>query len=540
MGGSNDKPTGPDLAEPQLMSSIPMGGMLAGQFQGEAVLLARVNDNFFAVGARCTHYSAPLAEGLIDGETLRCPWHHACYNLRNGAAVGAPALNDLPAYEVVVEADTVRIAGKKTPAHLASSLRHEGDSRAPAQVELRPPTESQPSSVVIIGGGAAGNACAEMLRRESYNGPVIIIDPDNDAPYDRPNLSKDYLAGNAPEEWLPLHPPEFYDAQKIEIRRGKPVKSIDRAARKIVFEDGTDLGYGALLIATGASPIRLEVPGAERVKYLRSLRDCRELIESSKTARSVVVIGASFIGLEVAASLRTRGLNVSVVGLEDVPLAKVLGSDLGALVRRVHEEKGVKFFLQRKVGSISDKQVKLDDGTALDADLIVAGIGVKPNAGLAEAAGLTIDRGISVNEFLETSDPNIYAAGDVARFPDAHSTFRIRIEHWMVAERQGQVAARNILGHKARFDDVPFFWSAHYDAVTIGYTGHAEAWEKTTVDGDIGKMDCAVSFFHEGRRAAVATINRDVEGLQAEIDMEHEVMLLPPSAHRGNVSAAKP
>jgi NADPH-dependent 2,4-dienoyl-CoA reductase/sulfur reductase-like enzyme len=184
--------------------------------------------------------------------------------------------------------------------------------------------------------------------------------------------------------------------------------------------------------------------------------------------------------------------------------------------------------------------VTLDDGTALEADLVVAGIGVKPNVALGEAAGLTMDRGIAVNEFLETSDPKIFAAGDVARFPDAHSTFRIRIEHWMVAERQGQVAARNMLGQKARFDDVPFFWSAHYDAVTIGYTGHAESWEETKVDGSIEQMDCAVSFIQEGRRAAVATINRDKQGLQAEIEMEHEVMLLPPSAHRGNVSGPKP
>ena len=540
MGGSNEKPGGPDLSLPQLMSGISAGGMLAGHFDGEAVLIARVSDNFFAIGATCTHYGAPLADGLIDGETVRCPWHHACFNLRNGAAVGAPALNDLAAYEIAIEADTVRVTGKKTATQLWSAVHHQGDCRAPESLTLQPPTEFQPSSAVIIGAGAAGNACAEMLRRESYHGPVIIIDPDSDAPYDRPNLSKDYLAGNAPEDWLPLHPAAFYEKQQIEIRRGVTVTSIDRGAQKVVFEDGTALGYGALLIATGASPIRLDLAGADRVRYLRSLRDCRELIAAIKNAKSAVVIGASFIGLEVAASLRTRGLDVSVVGLEDVPLAKVLGGDLGGLVRKVHEDRGVKFFLQRKVAAIAGEQVTLDDGTTLDADIVVAGIGVKPNVALGEAAGLTIDRGIAVNEFLETSDPKIFAAGDVARFPDAHSTFRIRIEHWMVAERQGQVAARNMLGQKVRFDDVPFFWSAHYDAVTIGYTGHAESWEETKVDGSIERVDCAVSFIHEGRRAAVATINRDKQALQAEIEMEREVMLLPPSAHRGNVSGPRP
>jgi apoptosis-inducing factor 3 len=539
MGGSDEKPTGPDLSEPVAMSSIPMGGMLGGHFNGEPVLIARVSDNFFAIGSKCTHYGANLAEGMIDAETVRCPWHHACFNLRNGAAVAAPALIDQPAYELAIENDTIRVTGRKTGPEIASASHIPGDSRTPERVTQHPTPPSLPSSIVIIGSGAAGNACAEMLRRESYTGPVTLLDPDTDAPYDRPNLSKDFLAGNAPEEWLPLHPADFYADQQIEIRKGARVKSIDRAGKTVALEDGSTAPYGALLIATGASPIRLEIPGGDRIKYLRSLGDCRELIKAAGSARNAVVIGASFIGLEVAASLRTRGLNVSVVGLEDVPLAKVLGADLGGLVKKVHEDKGVRFFLKNSVKSLTAEKATLDDGTVLDADLVVAGIGVRPNIALAEQAGLTIDKGISVNEFLATSDPAIFAAGDVARFPDAHSTLRIRIEHWMVAERQGQVAARNILGQNVRFDDVPYFWSAHYDALTIGYTGHAETWEETTVEGTIDAMDCAVAFIHEGRRAAVATINRDKEGLQAEIEMEREVLLMPPEAHRGNVSAAK-
>lgn len=530
MGGKDETPAGPDLGLPVRMSSIPMGGMVAGHFNGEPALIARVGENFFAIGSKCSHYGGPLGEGIIDGETVRCPWHHACFNLRNGAAVGAPALIDLPAYATAIENDTIRITGALTAGKIAAASRQPGDSRAPERVKLHSVTAMQPASVVIIGGGAAGNACAEMLRRESYAGPIMIVDPDVDAPYDRPNLSKDFLAGNAPEEWLPLHPAAFYKEQQIEFRRGARAKSIDRARSAIVLEDGTEIAYGALLIASGASPIRLEIPGGDRIKYLRSLRDCRAIIDAASSARSAVVIGASFIGLEVAASLRAKGLDISVVGLEDVPLAKVLGTELGGLVRKVHEEKGVKFLLKHTVASLSDGKATLEDGTVLAADFVVAGVGVKPNVEIAEQAGLAVDRGISVNEFLATSDPCIFAAGDVARFPDAHSTMRIRIEHWMVAERQGQVAARNILGQLVRFDDVPFFWSAHYDALTIGYTGHAETWERTKTDGSIEQMDCAVSFFHEGRRAAVATINRDKQGLQAEIDMEREVLLLPPSA----------
>jgi NADPH-dependent 2,4-dienoyl-CoA reductase/sulfur reductase-like enzyme/nitrite reductase/ring-hydroxylating ferredoxin subunit len=523
MSANDEKPTGPDLSIPVPISSIPIGGMLAGHFEGEPVILARVGGTFFAIGGKCTHYGASLGDGMIEGETVRCPWHHACFNLRNGAAVGGPALLDLPAYETVVENESVHVVGVKSAVDTATLSRGPGKSRAPERVTLAPASPPHPSSVVIIGAGAAGNACAEMLRRENYRGPLVLIDPDTDAPYDRPNLSKDYLAGSAPEEWLPLHPQEFYEQQEVAFRRGR-IKSIDRSTGSVIFEDATALPYGTLLIATGASPVRLDIPGGNRLLYLRSLADCRAVIDAAKGTKSAVVIGASFIGLEVAASLRTRGLNVSVVGLEAVPLEKVLGPDLGGLVRNVHEKKGVRFFLKRSVASISGDKAILDDGTSLDADLVVAGIGVRPNVQIAEECGLTIDKGIAVNEFLQSSDPKIFAAGDVARFPDAHTGSRIRIEHWVVAERQGQVAALNILGAKTRFDDVPFFWSAHYDALTIRYTGHAESWEKTEIEGSVDEMDCSVSFIHNGRRTAVATINRDKEGLKAEIEMEREVL----------------
>jgi apoptosis-inducing factor 3 len=519
MSENDEKPTGPDLSTPVPINSIPMGGMLAGHFEGEPVILAKIGGSFFAIGGKCTHYGASLGDGMIEGETVRCPWHHACFSLRNGAAIGGPALLDLPAYKAVVENGSVRVVGAKSGDDTEKFSRIPGESRAPERVTLAPGSPPHPSSVVIVGAGAAGNACAEMLRRENYRGPLTLIDPDTDAPYDRPNLSKDYLAGSAPEEWLPLHPQDFYEQQEIAIRRGR-IKSIDRNSTSVIFDDATALPYGALVIATGASPIHLDVPGGNRLMYLRSLADCRAVIEAAKSAKSAVVIGASFIGLEVAASLRTRGLNVSVVGLEGVPLEKVLGPELGGLVKTVHEKKGVNFFLKRSVASISGDKAILDDGKSLAADLVVAGIGVKPNVQLAEECGLTIDKGIAVNEFLQTSDPRIFAAGDVARFPDAHSGSKIRIEHWVVAERQGQVAALNILGRRTRFDDVPFFWSAHYDALTIRYTGHAESWEKAEIDGKVDEMDCSVSFIHNGRRTAVATINRDKEGLKAAIEME--------------------
>jgi NADPH-dependent 2,4-dienoyl-CoA reductase/sulfur reductase-like enzyme len=367
-----------------------------------------------------------------------------------------------------------------------------------------------------------------MLRREGYRGPITVIEPDPDAPYDRPNLSKDYLAGSAPEEWLSLHPKEFYAAQRIEFVSGVEATGIDTKSKTVHLSDGTSREYGSLLIATGATPIRLDVPGGDRILYLRTLRDCRAIIERLSGAKTAAVIGASFIGLEVAASLVARGLKVSVAAPETLPLERVLGGELGKLVKNVHEQKGVAFHLNRKVTGVDEKSVILDDGSRMDADIVVAGIGVRPNLRLAESAGLTLDNGLAVDEFLETSAKDVFAAGDVARWPDAYSDQRLRVEHWVVAERQGQVVARNMLGARDRFDDIPFFWSAHYDKLSIRYVGHADRWDETKVEGDVTKMDCAVSYFVGGKRRAMATINRDRDNVVAEVEFETELLLRPP------------
>jgi len=528
MSEQSEELTGPDLTKGIEVSSVPPGQLIGGHAFGEPVLLAHVEPNWFAVGGKCTHYGAPLHEGILVSETIRCPWHHACFELHNGAASCAPALNDLPSYDVAVENNIVRVTRKRDPGQLKGEGHRTRASRAPDHVLFEEIPVSGPKSVVIIGAGAAGNACAEMLRREAYRGPVTLIDPDPEAPYDRPNLSKDYLAGNAPEEWLPLHPKEFYETQRIEFVSGVEAAKLDLKAKRVHLSDGSTRDYGCLLIATGAAPIRLDVPGGDRILYLRSLRDCRAIIDKIGKARKAIVIGASFIGLEVAASLVTRGLKVSVVALENLPLERVLGADLGDLVKRVHEEQGVTFYLGRRVKTVEENGVVLDDGSRLEAELVVAGVGVRPKLELAKAAGLKLDNGLAVNEFLETSVNGVFAAGDVARWPDAYSDVRLRIEHWVVAERQGQVVARNMLGHRDRFDDIPFFWSAHYDKLTIHYTGHVEKWDATKIEGDLNKMDCAVSYMVNGKRRAVATINRDNRSLQAEVELETELLLKPP------------
>jgi NADPH-dependent 2,4-dienoyl-CoA reductase/sulfur reductase-like enzyme/nitrite reductase/ring-hydroxylating ferredoxin subunit len=492
---------GPDFEVGCRLHSVPDEGMLLGHAFGEAILVARQGSELFAIGATCTHYGGPLAKGLMVNCTVRCPWHHARFDLRTGEAIGAPALNDVACYKIEKHGERFSITGKidKTPA--------------------RKPKFS-PVSVVIVGGGAAGNAAAEMLRREGYDGPVTLISSDEFLPYDRPNLSKDYLAGSAPEEWIPLRSADFYREQKIDTLTNISVTAINPTKKNVTLSDGRSLAYDALLLATGAEPVRLSIPGDDlpHVCYLRTLADSRRIIAKAKNAKRAVVIGASFIGLEVAASLRQRKLEVAVVGKGALPLEKVLGRELGEFIRQTHEDHGVQFHLERTPAIIQNKQVRLDDGTILDCDLVVIGVGVRPNIALAEKAGIATDNGILVNEFLETNVPGIFAAGDIARWPDPRAG-RIRVEHWVLAERQGQTAARNILGARQPFTDPPFFWSNHFD-LQIRYVGHGSGKDRAIVSGDLKAGDASVLFRDGSELSAVASIGRDVENLKAELALE--------------------
>jgi apoptosis-inducing factor 3 len=414
----------------------------------------------------------------------------------------APAFNPLPCYEVERAGGKIRVGARR------------GDP-----LTLR--RESTLRTIAIVGAGAAGESAAETLRREGYDGEILLFGAEESPPVDRPNLSKDYLAGTAPEEWMPLRPPSFFGEQKIALALGARVTAVDPAAKRLSLEDGREVAWDALLLATGATPIRPPVPGAElpHVHTLRTLADSRAIIAGASRAKRAVVIGASFIGMEVAASLRARDLTVEVVGPEAVPFAKSLGPELGGLIRSVHEEHGVRFHLGTTAARIEANGVVLANGERLGADLVVLGVGVKPAIDLAEAAGLAVDRGVVVDDRLRASAPGVYAAGDIARFPYAPTGESVRIEHWAVAQRMGRIAALNMMGRDLAYSSPPFFWSTQFD-VTVNYVGHAESWDQIDIAGDLAKRDATIAYRRGGQTLAVATLGRDLVSLDAEVAFE--------------------
>ena len=519
---SEDKPklSGPDLAQGVDVATIPDSDMLLGHVRGEPVLLVRRGEEFFAVGATCTHYGAPLVDGLLVDNTIRCPWHHACFSLDTGEVERAPALCAVPVWRVEQVRDEAR---QYTPVEQKVNMVYVREKLQPARRSNTTTTapSDTPQSIVIVGSGGAGNAAALMLREEGYAGAITMLSADQSPPYDRPNLSKGTLAGTGDAVVTPPPTLSFYREQRIDLRLNTRVARIDSAHKRIELGDGSACDYDRLLLATGADPVHLDLPGSDlpHVRYLRTQADCDALIASAKKAKRAVVIGASFIGLEVASSLRARKLSVDVVGREAIPMENVLGAEVGGFIRRLHEQHGVTFHLAASPASIDATGVTLDNGTRLDADLVLIGVGVKPNLALAQQAGLAVDRGVTVDEYLQTSMPGIYAAGDIARWPDRLTGECIRVEHWVVAERQGQTAARNMLGMRERFDAVPFFWTEQYD-FGLAYAGHAAPFDKVQIEGDLEKRDCKISYSRGGRQLAVAMIHRDLVGLRAEVAFE--------------------
>jgi NADPH-dependent 2,4-dienoyl-CoA reductase/sulfur reductase-like enzyme/nitrite reductase/ring-hydroxylating ferredoxin subunit len=472
------------------------------------ILLARAGDRYYAVSATCPHYGGPLAEGVLCGTRIVCPWHHAAFNIVNGDLEEPPALDALVSYAVRVEGEQV----------LVSVSEDMPDRRTPTMVDHDPTADSR--QFVIIGAGAAGYAAAQTLREEGFRGNVVIITREHHTPYDRPNLSKDYLHGHAEPEWIPLRPDEFFSEHGIKLVLNREVIRVDARAKTITFEGGETMDYDALLVATGGAPVRLNIPGSDlkNICVLRSFADSDSIIETARRSRRAVVVGSSFIGMEAAYSLRERGLEVTVVAPSQEPFETTLGTEVGMLFRRLHESHGVRFKLgsivYRFEGSHNVEAVTLDNGESIEADMVVVGAGVRPVTHFIEGVELDDAGGIVVDSRLRAAD-SIYAAGDITSFKDPRTGERVRIEHWRTAQQQGRAAARNMLGHDVAFEGVPFFWTRQFD-VGLLYVGHAKSWDEIIYRGDVSSHDFLAFYLKGDRVLAVAGMNRDREMAAAE------------------------
>ncbi len=510
------------------VSELKDGEMKQVAADGTSILLARVDGKYHAVGAICPHYGGPLAEGALCGNRVICPWHHASFDVTTGDLLEPPAFDALPCYEVRIEGESVIVA-----------LPDEAiDRRTPPMA--RRDVQQDNRTFVILGGGAAGYMAAQTLREERFQGRILMITREDRPPYDRPNLSKDYLQGHAEPEWIPLRPDEFFTDHDIEVMRGKEVARVDAQAKTITFKGGEQLAYDALLVATGGEPRTLPIAGSElkNVLLLRSFADSDAIIAAAEASKRAVVIGASFIGMEAAASLKTRGLEVTVVAPEKTPFEKTLGGEIGAVFQKIHQDNGVQFRLGAKVARITghDKvaAVELESGEKLDADLVVVGVGVRPATGFLAGVSLHKDGGVMVDEHLRAAD-GLYAAGDIAWCPSALTGERQRIEHWRTAQQQGRIAARNMLGRNIAYSSVPFFWTRQFDSGLV-YVGHATGWDEIIFQGDVSAQNFLAFYVKDGRVLAVAGMNHDREVAAIEGLMRLESLPSPDQLRSGSVN----
>jgi 3-phenylpropionate/trans-cinnamate dioxygenase ferredoxin reductase component len=404
------------------------------------------------------------------------------------------------------------------------------------------------STFVIVGGGLAGAKAAETLRDEGFEGRVVLIGEEEVRPYERPPLSKDRLRGEGEEDAIFVHGEDFYETKSIELRTGTRAASLDVGASEVELEDGERIGFDKLLLATGSTPRRLPVPGADLpgVHLLRTVGDADRLRGSLSPGARLVVIGAGWIGCEVAASARQIGAEVAMLAPEAVPLERVLGPEVGALYRDLHAGHGVNLALGTGVEAIegSDRVtgVRTSDARVLGADVVVIGVGVAPRTELAEAAGLDVDNGVLVDDRLRTSAPNVFAAGDIANAEHPILGGRVRVEHWGTALEQGPAAARNMLGQDLPYERIPYFFSDQYD-VGMEYAGHALTWDRVLFRGDPATMEF-MAFWMRGDRVAagmnvnVWDVNDDVQALVRGGAPTDDDALRDPGVALGDLTAA--
>ncbi|KAK2185912.1 hypothetical protein NP493_217g03019 [Ridgeia piscesae] len=467
------------------------------------VLLIRDKGNFHAIGAKCTHYGAPLVNGALCNGRVRCPWHGACFDIKTGDIEDFPGLDSLPRFDVEIVEGSVKIHGTEA---LSSNRRVK-------QMECGSPEDDR--TFLLVGGGYASVACAETLRQEGYKGKIIIMTNEPFLPYDRPKLSK---ACNATANDILLRKPEFYSVYDIEILVNKKAVSVDTMLRSVSFEDGTISTYDKLMIATGGNARtldKLEGHDLENITPLRQLHEAHLVAERGKGKR-VVVIGTSFIGLEVASYLIGKATSVTLVGLMPEPLQPILGTKVGGMVRKLFEDKGAKFVFgsspARFLGSGKKiTEVELENGTKLPADLCVIGIGVQPATEFLKEGSIALSQNgyIMVDKSMKTSRDDVYAAGDLTEFPlfmagDA----KVNIQHWQMAGQQGRIAALNMLGKDTEIRSVPFFWTVFFGK-SLRYTGYGVGHDDIIIQGDLEGMKFIAYYTKGDYVVAVASLNFD-------------------------------
>lgn len=474
--------------EQDLREGVPLSAR-AGKSK---VLLVRLGEHIYACGSECTHYGAPLSEGLLMGHVITCPWHNARFDVTTGRMIAPPALDGLSCHPVKVEGGYVLV----------------GTGREPSRPAVRP---GDARTFVIVGAGAAGNAAAETLRQEGFGGRILLITAEPDGPYDRTALSKDFMAGETSRKWLPLRREAFYQELGIELLTGRRVTGFDPSARVVSFADGSQVAFDRALLATGGVPRLPTIPGTDLEGFfvLRSLQNAEAILAAAAQAQRAVILGAGFLGMEVAASLRSRGIEVHVVGPEPVPLARVFGEQVGRWLQRLHEEQGVRFHLGSAVEGISGdgrvREVALSDGSRVAADLVLAAVGIMPAVDYLGGTGLLDGGAVPVDGRLQTKAEGSYAAGDIAVVPDRRTGEPQRVEHWVVAERQGQHAARAMLGSDAPYDEIPFFWTRHF-GTSVKHVGFAREWDAVAVRGNLDAGSFLAGYYGNGRLKAVSAV----------------------------------
>ncbi len=510
------------------INDLKNGEMKTVSLDGNEILLCRIKNEFFALGAHCTHYGAKLSDGVLSGDRIVCPWHHACFNAKSGNMLEPPARDSLPKYKLKIEDENIYVI---LPEKIEAS-------RLPNMVKEDPQKDKR--NFVIIGGGAAGEVAAQTLREDGYTGKITLITQENRTPYDRPNLSKDYLVGNAEDSWMPLRDENFYKDYNIKIMLNKKVTGINFKNKSIEFQSGDKLKYDKLLLAPGSNPKVLNLPGKDlkNVFTLRSFDDAVDIIEASKNASKVVIIGASFIGMETAYSLKKRGLDVTVISMEDIPFERTFGKEIGSLFKKLHEENGVKFRLSLTLKEFAGKEkveaVVLQSGERIDADLIIMGVGVYPATKFLRGHKLLPDGSIKVDEFLKVEE-DVFAAGDIATFSDWRTGEDIRIEHWRTAEQQGRVAAHNMTGIRTPFKCVPFFWTEQV-GLSFQYVGHAVDWQEIIIHGDINSHEFLAYYVKNDIVAAAAGNFKDKDIAAIEELMRLDKMPSPDILRHNSVN----